>query len=37
MFTLSKIIVSAIIIGIITEVSRSFPTQGGNHCRFTYR
>ncbi|OAJ76078.1 hypothetical protein AYJ08_20325 [Brevibacillus sp. SKDU10] len=29
MYTLSKIIVSAIIIGIITEVSRRFPTQGG--------
>jgi hypothetical protein len=29
MFTIVKIIVSAIIIGVITEVSRRFPSQGG--------
>ncbi|CAH2714561.1 hypothetical protein BACCIP111895_01733 [Neobacillus rhizosphaerae] len=29
MYTIIKVIVSAIIIGIITEVARRFPTQGG--------
>lgn len=29
MFTVIKIVVSAIIIWIITEVSRRFPAQGG--------
>ncbi|CAH0277829.1 hypothetical protein SRABI96_03886 [Peribacillus sp. Bi96] len=29
MFTIVKIIVSAIIIGVITEISRRYPNQGG--------
>jgi hypothetical protein len=29
MFTIVKIIVSAIIIGVITEISRKYPNQGG--------
>jgi hypothetical protein len=29
MFTIVKVIVSAIIIGVITEISRRFPQQGG--------
>jgi hypothetical protein len=29
MFTIVKIIVSAIIIGVITEISRRYPQQGG--------
>lgn len=29
MYTIIKVIISAVIIGIITEVSRRYPTQGG--------
>ncbi|MEI5907713.1 DUF3147 family protein [Bacillus spongiae] len=29
MFTIVKVIISAIIIGVITEISRRFPQQGG--------
>ncbi len=29
MFTVVKVIISAIIIGVITEISRRYPQQGG--------
>lgn len=35
MFAIVKVIISAIIIGVITEISRRYPQQG--HCCFTNR
>ena len=36
MYVIVKIVVSAIVIGIVTKVARRFPAYGGDYCYFSF-